>query len=58
MVDNLSILLSHVLIALAFWYLSSREDLDTEPPPLPDEESEGFVKRKRPGVGKGNTPHA
>ncbi len=54
MVDNLSILLSHVLIALAFWYLSSREDLDHEPPPLPDEEPEGFMKRKKPNVQKPN----
>ena len=58
MVDNLSILLSHVLIALAFWYLSARDDLDTEPPPLPDEEPEGFVKRKRPAAGVGETPRA
>ncbi len=52
MVDNFSILLSHILIALAFWYLSQREDLDHEPPPMPDEEPEGFMKRKKPQTGK------
>ena len=50
MIDNLSILLSHVLIALAFWYLSLRDDLNHEEPPAPDTEPEGFgyVARKRP----------
>jgi hypothetical protein len=42
MVDNFSILLSHVLIALAFWLLSQRDDLDNEAPPAPDAEPEGF----------------
>jgi hypothetical protein len=58
MVDNFSILLSHILIALAFWRLSSREDLDHEPPPAPDEEPEGFIKRKKPMMAKGAAPHA
>ena len=50
MIDNLSILLSHVLIALAFWYLSKRDDLNHEDPPAPDAEPEGFghAARKRP----------
>lgn len=48
MIDNLSILLSHGLLALALWFLSNRPDLDSEPPPPPDDESEGFA-RKRPG---------
>jgi hypothetical protein len=38
MIDNFSILLSHVLIMLAFWFLSQREDLDVEEPPAPDAE--------------------
>jgi hypothetical protein len=52
MIDNLSILLSHVLIAIAFWYLTLRDDLDLEDPPAPDTEPEGFGhalrNRKRP----------
>lgn len=52
MIDNLSILLSHVLIAIAFWYLTMRDDLDQEDPPAPDAEPEGFGhaarNRKRP----------
>jgi hypothetical protein len=52
MIDNLSILLSHVLIAIAFWYLTKRDDLDLESPPAPDAEPEGFASqlrnRKRP----------
>ena len=47
MVDNLSILLSHVLIALAFWYLSQRDDLDHEDLPAPDAEPEGFARPVR-----------
>jgi hypothetical protein len=42
MIDNLSILLSHSLILLAFWLLSRREDLDVEPPPERDPEPQGF----------------
>jgi hypothetical protein len=46
MIDNLSILLSHVLIMLAFWFLSQRDDLDQEDPPMPDAEPEGFAKAR------------
>jgi hypothetical protein len=53
MIDNFSILLSHVLIALAFWFLSSRDDLDHEDPPAPDAEPEGFAKSiRRPTAAK------
>jgi hypothetical protein len=52
MIDNLSILLSHVLLALAFWFLTLRDDLNHEDPPAPDAEPEGFghaaLNRKRP----------
>jgi hypothetical protein len=50
MIDNLSILLSHVLLALAFWFLTQRDDVDHEDPPAPDAEPEGFghAIRKRP----------
>jgi hypothetical protein len=58
MIDNLSILLSHILIALAFWLLSSREDLDREPPPAPDEEPEGFIKRKNSKMSQAAAPNA
>jgi hypothetical protein len=50
MIDNLSILLSHVLIALAFWLLTMRDDLDNETPPEPDAEPEGFgasIRRRK-----------
>ena len=50
MIDNLSILLSHCLILLAFWLLSRREGLDTEAPPERDPETQGFgARRPRPG---------
>ena len=60
MIDNLSILLSHVLIALAFWYLSLRDDLNHEDPPAPDAEPEGFGQaiRKRPQNTSKGTPDA
>ncbi len=62
MIDNLSILLSHVLLALAFWYLSSRDDLNHEDPPAPDAEPEGFghaaLNRKRPKTSAKGTPDA
>ncbi|MFN3748056.1 MAG: hypothetical protein ACK4SJ_05155 [Sphingorhabdus sp.] len=50
MIDNLSILLSHGLLLLAFWLLTRRDDLDREPPPEPDAEPQGFgsVRRKMP----------
>jgi hypothetical protein len=47
MIDNFSILLSHVLIALAFWFLSQRDDLDQEELPAPDAEPEGFARKAR-----------
>jgi hypothetical protein len=47
MIDNLSILLSHVLIALAFWILTRRDDLDLEKAPAPDAEPEGFAHSVR-----------
>lgn len=52
MIDNFSILLSHALIALAFWFLIRRDDLDQEEPPVPDAEPEGFansIRRREPG---------
>jgi hypothetical protein len=48
MIDNLSILLSHALLAVALWILMNRPDLDVEDPPVPDIEPEGFAKRTRP----------
>lgn len=58
MIDNLSILLSHCLILLAFWLLSRRDDLDTEAPPERDPEPQGFgVRSPRPGpTGKRRSP--
>jgi hypothetical protein len=60
MIDNLSILLSHVLIALAFWFLTLRDDVDREDPPAPDAEPEGFghAIRKRPANKVKDTPDA
>jgi len=50
MIDNFSILLSHGLLAIAFWYLLQRDDLDQEAPPTPDKEPEGFgYSRLKPG---------
>ncbi len=46
MVDNFSILLSHILLALAFWFLTMRDDLDREDPPMPDPEPETFAKKR------------
>ena len=43
MIDNFSILLSHALLAFAFWILVNRADLDHEEPPSPDTEPEGFM---------------
>ena len=54
MIDNLSILLSHVLLALAFWYLSQRDDVNHEDPPATDTEPKGFGhvarNQKRPAT--------
>ncbi len=62
MIDNLSILLSHVLIALAFWYLTLRDDVNDEAPPAPDREPEGFGhvarNRKRPTAPAKDAPDA
>lgn len=57
MIDNLSILLSHCLILLAFWLLSRRDDLDVEPPPERDSEPQGFGTR-RPRPGRAHRPLA
>jgi hypothetical protein len=51
MIDNFSILLSHGWLMLAFWLLLARADLNDEPPPAPDAEPQGFVKRAK-------SPHA
>jgi len=53
MIDNFSILLSHGLLAIAFWFLLQRDDLDKEAPPIPDKEPEGFGHtRLKPGQKK------
>nr|WP_315457531.1 hypothetical protein [uncultured Sphingorhabdus sp.] len=48
MIDNLSILLSHALLAIALWRLMNSEDLDVEKPPAPDEVPTGFARQARP----------
>lgn len=59
MIDNFSILLSHALIMLAFWFLSQREDLDVEEPPAPDAEPEGFAhSMRKPMPKKDGRPNA
>jgi len=45
MIDNFSILLSHGLIAIAFYLLMNRNDLDVEEPPAPDTDVGGFAKQ-------------
>ena len=57
MIDNFSILLSHALLALAFWILSNRPDLDQEDLPVPDTKPEGFAA-KRPLPHRKNKPDA
>lgn len=52
MIDNLSILLSHALLLIAFFILMNRPELDQEEPPIPDAEPEGFGKRPRAGKRK------
>jgi hypothetical protein len=47
MIDNFSILLSHALLAFAFWHLTQRVDLDDEPPATPDPKPEGFLKKRK-----------
>jgi hypothetical protein len=51
MIDNLSILLSHGLLAWALWTLVNRPDLDDEAPPAADAEPEGFAA-KRPSPNR------
>lgn len=46
MIDNLSILLSHALLAFALWHLMNRSELDLEDPPVPDVEPEGFARQR------------
>jgi hypothetical protein len=60
MIDNFSILLSHVLIAVAFWFLTLRNDVNDEDPPAPDAEPEGFghANRKRPQSNAKAAPDA
>ncbi len=59
MIDNFSILLSHSLLLLAFWLLTRRDDLDSEPPPVPDAEPQGFgVRRKLTATRKGTPTDA
>lgn len=55
MVDNFSIALSHLLIALAAWRLIFRPDLDGEAPPEPDPEPGGFAETIRPFRGQAPT---
>jgi hypothetical protein len=45
-IDNFSILLSHALLAFAFWRLMNRPELDLEEPPAPDAEPEGFAHQR------------
>lgn len=59
MIDNFSILLSHALIAIMFYFLLSRDDLDVEEPPVPDNDSDGFgakpsasLKKQKNGEGQ------
>jgi hypothetical protein len=57
MIDNFSILLSHGLLLLAFWLLSQREDLDSEPPPEKDKEPQGFgTGRRKMGATRKDNP--
>ena len=55
MIDNFSILLSHGLLLITFWYLIQRDDCDVEAPPEPDSEPEGFG-HGRPKAGKVTRP--
>lgn len=52
MIDNFSILLSHALIALMFYLLLSRDDLDIEDPPIPDKGKEGFAAKPAASLKK------
>ena len=57
MIDNLSILLSHALLAWALWVLVNRPELDDEAPPEPDTEPQGFTA-KRPSPKQRSAPDA
>jgi hypothetical protein len=46
-IDNLSILLSHALLAIALWRLMNSEALDTEQPPASDDVSARFMGQAR-----------
>lgn len=52
MVDNFSIAISHLLIALAAWRLVWRADLDKEAPPEKDKVSSGFFRQNRRPKGE------
>lgn len=52
MIDNFSILLSHALIAIMFYFLLNRDDLDVEDPPIPDKESSGFGAKPAASIKK------
>ncbi|MGB5079048.1 MAG: hypothetical protein WBO17_16325 [Sphingorhabdus sp.] len=56
MIDNLSILLSHALLALALWNLMNRPELDIEDPPTPETEPEGYFTRRHSSVRKIQVP--
>jgi hypothetical protein len=56
MIDNLSILLSHSLLLLAFWLLTKRDDLDSEAPPEPDAEPQGFGAARRNHANRKGAP--
>jgi hypothetical protein len=59
MIDNLSILLSHALLAIALWILMNRPDLDVEAPPVTDTKPEGFAAKRAPANRKSqDTPDA
>jgi hypothetical protein len=45
LIDNFSILLSHALLAYAFWLLMHRADLDLEEPVIPDTDPKGFASQ-------------
>ncbi len=52
MIDNFSILLSHVLIAIMFYLLLERDDLDFEEPHKPDPDNEKFSARPTASIKK------
>ena len=49
MIDNFSLLVSHGLLALLFWRLLSRPDLDKEPPAGAPKAEDGGASEPRPG---------